>query len=130
MASVLHTGMALHHIGNPAASLRLERLYGTPVLLSGLSALALLDSEFTPLQQHHKLTLQRLQRLHFSTPEHVGMFPATSLLHLRVFSLLGIISRLGPENILNQHGRNILLSATNKNPWKSFCKSKVIDMFE
>ena len=43
--SLLPVGMALHHGGNPAASLRLERVYGTPVLLSGLPPLCLADSE-------------------------------------------------------------------------------------
>ena len=36
MASVLPIGMAYSHRGNPAASLSIEKLYGTPVLLSGL----------------------------------------------------------------------------------------------
>ena len=37
--SVLPIGMACSHRGNPDSSLRLEKLYGTPVLLSGLPAL-------------------------------------------------------------------------------------------
>jgi hypothetical protein len=33
---VLHTGMARGHKGNPAASLRVDKLYAIPVLLSGM----------------------------------------------------------------------------------------------
>ena len=112
------------HRGNPSASLKLERLYGTPVLLSGLASLVLTDEEYEAVHHHHKLTLQRLQRLHIATPECVVMFlagslPATALLHLRMLGLLGMIASLGPDNILNNHGRHILLSAsTDKN-----CKS-------
>ena len=117
--SILPTGMAKGHRGNPAASLRLDKLYGTPVLLSGLAALVLRDSELAAVHHHHKLNLQQLQRLCQDTPECVVMFlagslPATAILHLRMFSLLGMIARLGPENILHQHGTHTLLSATNK----------------
>ena len=41
LMSVLPTGLARGHRGNPAASLRVEKLYGCPVLLSGLAALVL-----------------------------------------------------------------------------------------
>ena len=41
MGAVLHTGMARKHRGNPAASLGVEKLYGLPVLLSGLGSLFL-----------------------------------------------------------------------------------------
>ena len=85
--SVLPTGMARGHSGNPAAGIRLERLYGTPVLLSGLSALVLSKAELAPLHHHFKLNLQKIMKLHQGTPECVFMFlagslPATALLHL------------------------------------------------
>ena len=38
---VLHTGMARGHRGNPAASLRVDKLYAIPVLLSGIARLVL-----------------------------------------------------------------------------------------
>ena len=123
--SVLPIGMACSHRGNPAASLSIEKLYGTPVLLSGLPSLVLSDSELSVVHHHHKLTLQRLQRLHQATPECVVLFlagsmPATGILHLRMLGLLGMIARLGPENILHKHGRHILLSASEKSPSKSW----------
>ena len=121
--TVLPTGMAFNHRGNPSASLRLERLYGTPVLLSGLSSLVLSTSEASVVYHHYKLTLERLQRLHQATPETVVLFLASSLpcdavLHLRMFSLLGMIARLGPSNVLHQHARHVLFSPpTGSKSW-------------
>ena len=108
MFTILSTGMARGHSGNPAASLRLERLFGCPVLLSGLAALVLSNQEISVLHHHYKTNLQRLQRLHQATPECVVMFlagslPLTGILHLRELGLLGMIARLGPDNILHQH---------------------------
>ena len=59
--------------------------------------------------------MERLQRLHQATPECVVLFlagslPLTAILHLRMLGLLGMIARLGPENILHQHGRHVLLN--------------------
>ena len=45
MGAVLHTGMAFRHRGNPAASLGVVRMYGLPVLLSGLGSLFLTKVE-------------------------------------------------------------------------------------
>ena len=123
--AVLPSGMALSHRGNPSASILLERLYGTPVLLSGLASLVLNLNEVAAVHQHHKLTLQRLQRLFLATPECVVMFlagslPASGILHLRMLGLLGMIGRLGPSNILNNHGRFILLSANHDQTSKSW----------
>ena len=94
--------------GNPAAALRVEQLYGVPVLLSGLGALVLSKVEVSSLDHHFKVGLEQLQRLYKSTPAPVvyflaGSLPASALLHLRQLSLLSMISRLGPSNILYQH---------------------------
>ena len=124
--------MAYSHRGNPAASLRLESLYGVPVLLLGLAALVLSDSEIAAIHHHHKLTLERLQRLHQATPESVVMFlagslPVTGILHLRMLGLLGMIARLGPNHILHQHGQHVLSSISTRkasNSW--FLKVKML----
>ena len=63
LGAVLHTGMARGHRGNPAASLRVEQMYGVPVLLSGLGALYLSKSEENLVDQHHKGIIMNLQRL-------------------------------------------------------------------
>ena len=128
--AILPSGMAKGHRGNPAASLKLEGLYGCPVLLSGLSSLVLTNLELSAIHHHYKVDLQRLQRLHQATPECVVMFlagslPATALLHLRILGLLGMISRLGPSNILHQHGSHVLLNPNGDNvtnSWFANCR--------
>ena len=130
--SVLPAGLTMGHHGNPAAALRVETLYGCPVLLSGQSSLILNKTELASLDHHYKLSLERLQRLYKATPAAVvhflaGSLPASALLHLRQFSLLGMLARLGPDNILHQHGINILsANATNKFSWfyqvRELCK--------
>ena len=122
--ALLPTGMARSHRGNPAAGLLLEKLYGNSVLLSGLGALVLDEKETGIIHHHHKVSLERIQRLLPSTPEVVVMFlagslPATGILHLRMLGLLGMIARLGPKHILNKHGRHVLLSATESSSIKS-----------
>ena len=87
LGAVLHTGVAQGHHGNPAASLRVNQIYGLPVLLSGLGALLLNRSEKDIINQHHKNTLQNLMRLHAGTPPFVlaflaGPLPGKALLHL------------------------------------------------
>ena len=116
LQSVLPAGLAKGHRGNPAASLRIELLYGSPRLLSGLSSLVLSKAEKDILHHHYKVSLERLQRLHKATPEPVvnflgGSLPLTALLDLRQLSLLGMISRLGPSNILHRHGSHVLCNA-------------------
>ena len=87
LEAVLHTGMALNHRGNPASSLRIEKLYATPVLLSGISALVLADKEIESIEIHYCQTLTRLLRLHDRTPRSVvyflaGSLPGIALVHL------------------------------------------------
>ena len=133
--ALLPTGMARSHRGNPAASLRLELLYGTSVLLSGLGSLVLDDAETGIIHHQHKTNLEKLQRLFPATPEPVVMFlagslPASGILHLRMLGSLGMIARLGPEHILHQQGRHVLLTAdqasTSKSSWfltiRDICK--------
>ena len=63
LGGVLHTGIARSHRGNPAASLRVQQLYGNPVLFSGLAPLVLSSQETNVVDQHHKETLRSLQAL-------------------------------------------------------------------
>jgi hypothetical protein len=93
--------------------MRVEKLYGAPVLLSGLGAQVLSKTESDSLDLHFKISLESFQRLYKSTPAPVvhfmaGSLPASALLHLRQFSLLGMISRLGPNHILHQLGLQVL----------------------
>ena len=116
--SVLHCGLARGHQGNPIAGLRVERIYGAPVLLSGTAALVLKTSELSVLHSHYRKSVRQLLRMPINTPEcfimlMAGCLPATALVHLRILGLLGMIGRLGPNNILNRIGRHALLSVPN-----------------
>ena len=128
--SVLPAGMARGHYGNPAAALKVEKLYGVPVLLSGLGALVLSKPEEDSLDQHYKVSLESFQRLYKATPAPVvhflaGSLPASALLHLRHLSILGMISRLGPNNILHKVASQTLTSPEKyKHSW--FLKVKDI----
>ena len=113
--SVLPVGIARHHRGNPAASLRVEKLFGVPVFLSGTASLVLKQSELNMLDIHYKKKLESLQKLHQRTPDCVVLFlagslPARALLHLRQLSMFSMITRL-PSNILNKTARYILTTA-------------------
>ena len=120
--------MARHHRGNPAASLRVEKLYGLPVLLSGVAALTLLKSELDTLSFHYKETLQGLLRLHRKTPDCVvfflgGSLPLPALLHIKQLVLFCMILNL-PNNILNTIARYKLTRNSDCNrSWFSNIKS-------
>ena len=113
--AVLPAGLARGHNGNPAAALRVEAMYGLPVLLSGLASLILGKPELQALDMHLKVQLERLQRLYPGTPDPVvyflaGCLPASAQLHLKQLTLLGMVARLGPQSILHQHGCYMLAS--------------------
>ena len=74
LGAVLHAGLARGHRGNPAAGLRVEQLYGVPVLLSGLAPLVLTKSEESLIEQHHKQIIMNIQRLLPRTPRTVVSF--------------------------------------------------------
>ena len=112
LAAVLTAGLSRKHRGNPAASLKVEKLYALPVLLSGLGCLYLLESEVKILSQHYKDVLESLQKLHTKTPEPVVFFLAGSLpfrgyLHIRQLTLFSMICRL-PTNILHRVAEYVL----------------------
>ena len=121
VAAVLHAGAARHHRANPAASLRLEQVYGSPVLLSGLGSLVLDKTELSVVNQHQKETLQNLLRLLSNTPQPVlyflaGSLPEEALVHLRQLSLLGMITRL-QGSTLHKHALNSLDSKPSSASW-------------
>ena len=119
LGAVLHTGVARGHRGNPAASLRVVKVYGAPVLLSGLATLVLSSSEETIIEQHYKSVISNVQRLLPGTPRSViyflaGSLPGIALLHLRRLSIFGMVCRLH-DNILHTHALNYFSSATLSN---------------
>ena len=106
---LLHAGLAKGHRANPAASLRVEAIYGVSVLLSGLVSVVLSIKDERLLDMHFKVHLQRLLRLHQAITAPVvfflsGCLPISAQLHLRMFSVLGQLCRLrGGDNILAKH---------------------------
>ena len=111
--AVLPAGLARGHRGSPAASLKVEKMYGLPVLLSGLASLVLSKTEQDTIDLNYKKHLEKLQRLYPCTPAPVvyflaGSLPASAKLHLRQLSLLGMIARMGHSSLLHQHGSYVL----------------------
>ena len=115
--SLLSSGLAKNHRANPAASITVERLYGLPVLLSGLATLVLSTPELATLESHFKLHIQNILKLHDGTPSPViwflsGCLPFTAQLHLRMMSLFGMITRLDcGRNVLAMHAREVYATA-------------------
>ena len=113
--------MARSHRGNPAAALRLEAIYGAPVLFSGVSSLLLTLAEMSALHIHHKEFIQSLVKLYQKTPDCVvyllaGCLPAQAQLHLAQFSLLAMLAQ-DQENILTRHAITVLTSSTTVKSW-------------
>ena len=115
MAAISPIGIARAHRGSPASSLKMQEIYGTSVLLSGLASLVLSSKEVSILENHFKNTLENLQKLHKNTPKPVvymlaGSLPLEALLHCRQLSLFFMISRL-KNDVLHKHAKFILTSA-------------------
>ena len=68
MGSTLSCGLARSHRGNIATAVKVEQIYGSPVLFSGMGSLVLSKHELNILDQHHKNHLQNLLKLHENTP--------------------------------------------------------------
>ena len=116
LASVLFTGIAKGHRANPILGIRIEKVYATPVLLSGLVALVLTKSDIDMIDHHFQESIGQLLRLHKGTPRCIifflaGCLPGAALVHMRQLSLFGMICRLDPSNLLHQHASNFFSAA-------------------
>ena len=116
LAGLLHTGLARGHRANPTQTIKIEKLYALPVLLSGLGSLILSIKEVDMIERHFRETLRCLLRLHERTPKCVvyflaGCLPGSALIHLRQLSLFNMIIRL-PNNILHHHATNLFSART------------------
>ena len=77
-----------------AACIRIEQIYGLPVLLSGMNALILTKRDESLIDQYFKIHLERILKLHERSPAPLvyflaGCLPASARLHLRMLSLFG-----------------------------------------
>ena len=84
LGALLYTGLARSHRANPVHSIMIEKLYATPVLLSGLASLVLSNDEVNKIEKHYLETIC----LYEKTPRCVvyflaGSLPGIALLHLR-----------------------------------------------
>ena len=75
-------------------------LYSSPVLYNGLGSLVLNKSEISLLDSHQRVTLESMMRIHSKSPLEVitflsGIPPPKAILAIKMFSLLGMIARLG-----------------------------------
>ena len=108
--------MSKKHHTNPVASLSLHRIYGVPVLFSGLAPLVLSSEEINLIEKHYRETLRQLLKLHKNTPRTVvyflsGSLPGSALLHLRQLSLFGMICRL-KGSLLHRYAYDRIMSGT------------------
>ena len=122
IAANLFTGTARSHRGNLAASLKLEKLYASPVLFSGLASLALSKTEVNIIDQHYMNTIRALIKCHSGTPQPFVLFlsgslPGKAVLHLRQLSLFSMVTRL-PKNPLFTRAKHILTTGSpTSNSW-------------
>ena len=122
LASILFTGMSRSHRASPLASLQVDRIFGSPVLFSGMASLILNKSEVDNIAKHVKQTVQGLIKLCQRTPDVVifmlsGTFPGDDLKQLTLF---GMITRL-PNNILNEIAKPNLLHGDKKSWFALIC---------
>jgi hypothetical protein len=106
MMAILRHGMAQSQNGNPAASIRAEAIYGTPVLLSGIPSLSLSKSKTLFLDTHHKIFKESLLRLYPETPAPIifflsGTLPATGIIHIRQLTIFCMSSHLKSTTLYN-----------------------------
>ena len=155
VGAILCNGLARHHRANPAARLKIEQIYGTPVLLSGLGSLLLKRSELDIVKNHHLQVLRNLLRLFPKTPHPVifflaGSLPGDALIHLRQLGLLGMICRYALSVYTSKgkawswfhqvrdlclmyqlpHPLTLLNSSVTKAGFKSLVKKQVVNYWE
>ena len=123
LAGVLHAGLSYRHRSNPSFNIKIEKMYATPVLLSGLASLVLTGKETDLINKHYTDTLSRLLKLHDRTPRSVvhflaGSLPASALLHIRQLGLFAMLCRLPCENALRKYANEMFESGPlSKKAW-------------
>ena len=122
--SVIGLGMAKNHRSPPSTSLKIEALFSSPVLYSGLAPLLLTKQELSTLNVYGRKVLRQLTRLHkgtFSAALYLlsGVPPAEATIHIRQFGLLSMISHLPEDNPL----RLIAVQSLTQNPKYSWFTS-------
>ena len=120
--ALLPAGLARKHRGSPAASLKVNQLYATPVLLSGVASLVLSQADINIIEGHYMRTLQRLMRLHDKTPRALvcfiaGSLPATAILHQRQMSLFAMVCYMRNNPLFCHAQYTLTHTRVNKHSW-------------
>ena len=94
----------------------MEKLYGLPVLFSGVASLVLNPTDINLINQHYKKVLSNLLKLHRGTPAPfiyfvAGSLPGQAILHLRQLSLFSMICYL-QEDPLHKRAKKSLTSCS------------------
>ena len=115
LTAVLPLGLVRGHHGNPAASLRVNGMFATLVLLFGLALLVY--NEIIMIEKYLKKTSQDLQRLNDKTPACVvaflgGALPGRAAIHLKQLTIFGMISQL-QGSLLHTYASSVLMSAVS-----------------
>ena len=122
IAAIAPMGLHRRRRINPSASIRIQKIFRSPVLLSGIPTLVLKASDISLVHNYLKRTIQQHLKLPDSTPHCVvaflgGTLPGKAEIHLRQLGLFGMISRL-PGSVLYQHARNSLQNTPRSaNSW-------------
>ena len=100
-------GLAKNHWGIPSSSLRVEALYCTPVLLSGLAPLLIIPAEMETLAVYQRKILRQILKLPKSTAAPAiyflaGALPVEAQIHLRQLGLLLMVTHFPATNPLRQ----------------------------
>ena len=111
----LSGGLSRSHHGSPAESVKVQELYGTHKLFSGLVPLALTRSETRVVDRYYQCVIMNLQRVHRNSLW-LGL-PSEAILHQKQLTLFCMICDL-PGDSLNAHTRHVLVIA--KNSWNSW----------
>ena len=98
------------------------KLYGDPVLFSGLAALYLSRKEIKIIDNQHNNNVRNIQRLFKGTPRSFylmtgGSLPGVAVLHQRQLTLFGMICRLPDSNPLLCHAKYYFSLNLNYNSW-------------
>ena len=92
---------------NPCHSSKILNTYVWSVMLSGTEALVLRRADMDKLEDFYRSTLRRIQNLPQSTANCavyllIGVIPVEGLIHLRMLTLFGNITRLGERHPLRE----------------------------
>ena len=91
IAAVTPLGLQRRRRINPAASIRIQKIYGSPVLLCGIPSLILKESEVSIVHNYWKRTIQQHLKLPDSTPHCVVAFLVEHYPTKRKFTCVNLV---------------------------------------